>query len=322
MEDDLKIDHDFIFTWHPKYDERGLMKKPIIVSMIMALMLLVGSSFAHAQLKDPATEEKPTFYRLTPGVYVNGWPRFTVTYPKDWVERRPLVIEVFRAGTPGPALGAGFSVSAYSAPFSLDKFADMLVPFFRTVANDVTVVSDRPSQLRDGTPSRELELQMILNGAPFNWLGVAMKKGDLWLNTHVWSFNGKIGEDLKTIVYSLEFQPGKDEPVKVPPDVQEFLDRWRNAMVSHDVTKVMTYYSDRYFESGMRKGEMERLLRERIGRVTSVEVGITDFEPAGDRAYLAGFTSAYWGKVPLREVSIIKENGEWKWYGNQRDVSP
>jgi hypothetical protein len=198
----------------------------------------------------------------------------------------------------------------------------MIVPFFKTVANDVTVVSDKPSQLRDSTPSRELELQMILNGVPLNWLGVAMKKGDLWLNTHVWSVNRKIGGDLKAILYSRRFEPAKDEPVKVPADVREFLDGWRNAIVSHDVTKVMTYYSDKYLESGMKKGEMERFWRQVIGPATSCEVCITDFEPAGDRAYLAGFTSAYWGRVPLREVSIIKESGEWRWYGNQRDVSP
>jgi hypothetical protein len=53
------------------------MKKPIVVSVIMALMLLVWGLFALAHAQDPAKEEKPTFYRLTPGVYVNGWPRFS-----------------------------------------------------------------------------------------------------------------------------------------------------------------------------------------------------------------------------------------------------
>jgi hypothetical protein len=62
------------------------MKKLIVVSMIMVLILLMGSSFSPAHAQDIAKEEKPTFYRLTPGVYVNGWPRFTVTYPKNWVE--------------------------------------------------------------------------------------------------------------------------------------------------------------------------------------------------------------------------------------------
>jgi hypothetical protein len=88
------------------------------------------------------------------------------------------------------------------------------------------------------------------------------------------------------------------------------------------MAKVMAHFSDKYLDSGLRKGELERIWRLMIGAITSVEVGVTDFEPAGDRAYLAGFMNTYWGKNPLREISIIKESGEWKWYGNQRDVSP
>ena len=107
--------------------------------------------------------------------------------------------------------------------------------------------------------------------------------------------------------------------MKVPSDVQEFLDRYRNDVLSHDLTKVMTHYSDRYLNSGTRKGELERVWRQVIGPVTSVEVGITDFEAAGDRAYLAGFSIFNRAKFMLQDTSIIKENGEWKFYGNQRD---
>jgi predicted Ser/Thr protein kinase len=84
----------------------------------------------------------------------------------------------------------------------------------------------------------------------------------------------------------------------------------------------MAHYSDRYLNSGVRKGEVERFQRQIIGSITAFEIGITDFEAAGDRAYLTGFVSTYFGKGMLQEISIIKENGEWKWYGNQRDVSP
>ena len=58
-----------------------------------------------------------------------------------------------------------------------------------------------------------------------------------------------------------------------------------------------------------------------VACTTSYEAGITDFVPAGDRAYLAGFVSLNGPKVAL-QGTVIKENGEWKWYGNQRDVSP
>jgi hypothetical protein len=164
---------------------------------------------------------------------------------------------------------------------------------------------------------------MLLNGAPYNVMALAVKKGDLWVNMGVDSPNGKIGEDLKTILYSLQFEPGKDEPVKVPPDIQEFLDKWCSDIVSHDVTKVVTHYSDRFLNSGNRKGGMEQFWRGLIGPITSFEVAITDLVPAGARAYLTGFTiSNVFGKWPITETSILKESGEWKWFGNQRDVAP
>jgi hypothetical protein len=61
------------------------MKKLIVLSLISAPALLALSRIAHAQ--DAANDQTPTFYRLVPGTYVNGWPRFTIHYPKDWVEK-------------------------------------------------------------------------------------------------------------------------------------------------------------------------------------------------------------------------------------------
>jgi hypothetical protein len=298
------------------------MKKDIVVSVIMAVTFLATSFFVVAQPQDTASEEKPTFYRLTPGVYVNGWPRFTVTYPKDWVETSPDAMAVFCAKTPGPTPGGWLGVYTFANPVPLDKFTEISMQFKRMFSTDVTVVSDKSSLSQDGTPVREVEMKMIRNGEPFNDLGVAMKKGDTWIIVIVGSFKGKIGEDLKAIPYSIEFEPGKDEPVKVPPDVQELSDKMDNDLVSHDVAKVMSHYSDRYLNSGRRKGEVERGWRQGIGSLMSIKGTITEFVPAGDRGYLTGFVITNSGTWPITDTSIIKENGEWKWYGNQRDVSP
>jgi hypothetical protein len=297
------------------------MKKVIIVLMSLAVALLAGSFFAPSPAQNPAKNEKPTFYRLTPGVYMNGWPRFTVTYPKDWVERLPLAMETFRAAAPGTYPQTFFAVSLLP-PLPLDKVADSMLSYFKATSKEATIISDKPARLRDGTPAREVMIRAVRAEIPLDWLYLVMQKGGLMIYPVVASDKGKIGEDLKAILYSLRFQPGKDEPVKVPPDVQEFLDKFCSDVVSHDLEKIMTHYSDRYLRSGTKKGEMEVLWRQITGRVTSYEVVITDFEAAGDKAYLTGFTSAYWGKGMLAGISIIKENGEWKWYGNQRDPAP
>jgi hypothetical protein len=295
------------------------MKKPIVASIIIALMLLLWGFFAPAQSQDSTREEKPTFYRLTPGVYVNGWPRFTVTYPKDWVEETPQPQEVFRAGNPPHGV---MLVNVFPYPLPLDKYADYSLPFWRTIAKDVTVVSDKSSRLRDGTPAWEVEFQMVMNGLPLNFCTLATKKGDTLIGVGVGSLRGRIREDLKAILYSLEFQPDKDKPVKVSPDIQELLDSQCSNMVAHDFAKVMANYSDRYLNSGRTKGERERFYRQVFGSITSFEMVITDFVAAGEKAYLTGFVITNLGTIPITDTSIIKENDEWKWYGNQRDVVP
>jgi hypothetical protein len=65
------------------------MKKLIVTSIIMAGIVLIAGIAAPTEAQSPAPDDKPTFYKLTPGTYVNGWPRFTMTYPKDWVEKLP-----------------------------------------------------------------------------------------------------------------------------------------------------------------------------------------------------------------------------------------
>jgi hypothetical protein len=300
----------------------GFMKKLIPLPLAMAIILVAGGFLARAQSQDPAKEEKPTFYRLIPGVYVNGWPRFTITYPKDWVEEIPSPVEVFRAASPDPTHGERFIINV-GPPYPLDKAADGLVSTFKNFATDVTVVSDKPSRLQDGTPAREVELQLVVNGVPENYLSVPTTKGDIRVTTGVVSQRGRMKKDLRAIPYSIEFEPEKDKLVKVPPDIQEFLDKHCSNMVSHDVAKVMTGFSDRYLSSGVKKSEMERFNRQIIGSITSFEVGITELVPADDRVHLTGFLSVNGAKWPLTGggTSIIKENGEWKWFGNQRVVS-
>ena len=91
------------------------MKKLIVLPLIMAVMFLTWSSLAPAHAQDSAKDDKPTFYHLVPGTYVNGWPRFTMTYPKDWVERPPMGVgNVFKVSPSGPSSSPRLSVVVVS----------------------------------------------------------------------------------------------------------------------------------------------------------------------------------------------------------------
>jgi hypothetical protein len=58
--------------------------------------------------------------------------------------------------------------------------------------------------------------------------------------------------------------------------------------------------------------------------VVSCEATVTAFEAQGDKAYVAGFyvskanADANAVKAPMYFQQIIKENGDWKWRGNQK----
>jgi hypothetical protein len=300
--------------------EGTLMNKFIIILMSLILALWTVSPFAPAQAQDAAKDDQPTFYRLTPGIYVNPWPRFTVTYPKDWVEYPPLPGEAFRAG---PGKPGKFYTGLYVSPLLREAFNTLgigLLNYAKQFDRDATIVSQKTSQLRDGTPAREAEVRWSYDdGIVDDSFMLAVKIGNFYLSLGVVSQGEKLGEDLKSIPYSLQYQPGKDVPVEVPPDVQEFLDQWCSDMVSHDVENVMSHYSDKFLNSGETKIAFEKFLLSYIDTIISFKVAITDFVPAGDRAYLAGYTSQNSALYMLRVTSIIKENGVWKWYGNQRN---
>jgi hypothetical protein len=92
------------------------MKKLIVLAIIMAVMVLVAA-LAHAQT--PANDLKPTFISPTPGLYVNGWPPFTVSYPKEWVEMPHLAPAcVFTAGVPRPDLPPGWHLPMFTITVS------------------------------------------------------------------------------------------------------------------------------------------------------------------------------------------------------------
>ncbi len=299
------------------------MRKPLVASIFLVLTLLMLGFCTPAYSQDTAKDNTPTFYRLVPGTYVNGWPRFIINYPKEWVEVAPMpqMLEALKVCGPrgvGPAGCLSVSVSPLTEP--LEMYANSTARGLRNIATEVTIIRDSPSQLRDLTPAREVEISMILNGSPVSLFCLVTKKDDTVIGTYVVS--GEIGDDLKAILYSIEFQPDKDEPVELPPDVQEFLERTGNDILSHDVAKVMANYSDRFLHSGTRKADVEQDLKRWIGTVTSLTGATTDFVREGERAYLAGYTAFNFGTYPNPQISIIKENGQWKWYGNQRDPAP
>jgi hypothetical protein len=146
----------------------------------------------------------------------------------------------------------------------------------------------------------------------------------IWVN--VSGDNTELKEDLKKIAHSLTFLAGREEPVAVPPDVRQFLDMYRTDFMGRDITSIMGHFSDRFLNSGVKKGWLEEQIRRFPPSPPglTLEPVVTVYEPRGDRAYVDGFMIAKSKDDPngrktlLGYQQIIKEHGQWKWYGNQK----
>jgi hypothetical protein len=267
----------------------------------------------------PAKEEKDTSFpsKSSPGLYVNSWPVFTLSYPAHWQEQTPQAGQVFNATAPGLTPRLKVSVFPYSMP--LEMATHIFTNALRQIGSDIKVIYDKPSKLKDGVPAQEAELEWVHNsGTKLNTLLLAANKDDIWIMITLSDIQGRIGEDLKDIAYSLKIKPGKEELVKVPADIQEFLDGYSKDILSHDIEKVMRHFSDQFLNNGNNRKAIEDFIKQNILNITSLEINITGFESQEDKVYLAGFISANFGKVPLAVSTMIKENGQWKWYGNQK----
>jgi len=99
-------------------------------------------------------------------------------------------------------------------------------------------------------------------------------------------------------------------------------------MVSGDVERIMSNFSDQFLNNGMKKSGQEQFFRSSplspvVAGITTQEITVTLFEPQQDKTYLAGFVVGKYKSGtpfvnPLGLQHVIKENGQWKWYGNQK----
>lgn len=307
------------------------MKKLLLSVVCLALAVVWGGySVAQAQTGDL----KPSFISFTPGQYVHGWPAFTVSYPKEWPTQPTMPGENLRAAPPRQGLPPSPAlVVAVNVPFApLSDMTKIWIGYVSQMGKDFNVIYDKPSKLADGTPVQEAEIEWTaMNGPKINSFLLAAKKDVTWIWVSIHHDQGKIAEDLKGIVRSLKLLPDQEKPVAVPEDVQAFLNQFLSDIVSRDIDKIMAHYSDNLLHTGFSKGMIRGWYMgapdnptKRSGGVTWNSATVTVFEPHGDKAYIDGFWTEKCKDDPTPVMplmtfqQIIKENGQWKWYGNQK----
>ncbi len=107
--------------------------------------------------------------------------------------------------------------------------------------------------------------------------------------------------------------------VELPTDVKAFITDLNQAIFDLDRMKIANFISDRFLNDGTTKQRtLEVLTKEMISYLSKAKIILTKFEPEGDIAKIEGIIKDKYFDAPLMTGNmLIKENGQWKLYGNQ-----
>lgn len=114
---------------------------------------------------------------------------------------------------------------------------------------------------------------------------------------------------------------GESQP---PADLVQMFKDYDAAMVSKDMVRIMAFYSSRYRHDGRTKATQPAFIDSWIGMISKFEMRPSRFAAINDdHAYIEakGDTDVF----PLSKAfdyQVIKENGQWKWLGNQKPTKP
>ncbi len=106
--------------------------------------------------------------------------------------------------------------------------------------------------------------------------------------------------------------------VELPTDVKTFITDYDQARFNKDVVTMADLMSDRFLHDGVTKQMALRFLSGTLSYTSEAKTIITKFEPEGDEAKIDVSLKDKYFEAPFMTGSkLIKENGHWKWYGNQ-----
>ncbi|GAH14917.1 unnamed protein product, partial [marine sediment metagenome] len=111
-------------------------------------------------------------------------------------------------------------------------------------------------------------------------------------------------------------QPQK--AVELPTDVKAFITDFNQAIFNKDVVTMADLISDRFLHDGATKQMALRFLSGISSYTSEAKIIVTKFEPEGDEAKIDVLLKEKYFEAPFMiGRNLIKENGHWKWYGNQ-----
>ncbi len=139
-------------------------------------------------------------------VFTNEIPAFSLTYPENFIEFKPNPIskQVFVATILGCDLI--ITITRVSPKRRLEEAAKRIVARLKRTVNEIRVISNKPINLRDGTPAYEsiIEYESVRN-TKVKSVHISVFKDEKWIRVSLFTVTYLFNENLKKIVHSLEF---------------------------------------------------------------------------------------------------------------------
>ena len=107
-------------------------------------------------------------------------------------------------------------------------------------------------------------------------------------------------------------------PVELPPDVKAFITDYNQASYNKDLLKISELISDRFLHEGVNKQMAVSFLAGAKSYLSEAKTIITRFETMKETVEVdVWLKDKYFESLFMKGSRLIKENGNWKWYGNQ-----
>lgn len=109
------------------------------------------------------------------------------------------------------------------------------------------------------------------------------------------------------------------KPAELTEDAKAFLDGFNQAIHDMDRPGIVSAVSDRFLVNGAGKEMFLGVILDSLAYIKTIKFVLTGFEPEGDTARIEGAIQDKYFEAPLSPgIMLIKEDGRWKWYGNQK----
>ena len=201
----IAIENDILHVLtHPAYLANIEARFEAIKYHTLKLDRLYNESIGADKKPSPSVSELKTF--------TNESPVFTIQYPDSWTSLQiPLIPNAVFYAEQIP--GADFVVRVFDksdpalpADISLETATQKLTEMLAGFGTDVTVVSDKRSELKDGTPSQEGLITYRWQGKTHvKVLGLAFEKEDKFFLITIGAISTCYQEAFLETLYSIEF---------------------------------------------------------------------------------------------------------------------